>query len=151
MQEPLAHLIERPFSAAERGVIYQVIRSRRHVRHFAADPIPLETLRRILDAAMYVPSVRGTPPSQVIVITSPTRQSMITAAVEAHYTGDASRRSIRPGQGVGRGGTLERMREAPLHLAVTCDRGRGGPVGSARALEPTMDLMPPTNSHIQLD
>jgi hypothetical protein len=62
MQEPLAHLIERTFSAAERGVIYRVIRSRRHVRHFAADPIPMETLWRIFDAAMYVPSARGKPP-----------------------------------------------------------------------------------------
>ena len=65
---------------------------------------------------------------------------MITAAVEARYAGDASRRSNQAGQGIARGSTLERMREAPLHLAVTHDRGRGGPVGSAQTLEPTIGL-----------
>jgi len=57
MQEPLVHLIERTFSAAERSVIYRLIRGCRQVRHFAADPIPMDTLQRILDAALFAPFV----------------------------------------------------------------------------------------------
>ena len=140
MQEPLAHLIERTFSAAECGVIYRVIRSHRHVRRFAANPIPMETLWRILDAAVCVPSVRGKPPWQVILITSSTRRGMLTGAVEALYADDASRPSNRPGQGVAGSGTRERMRPAPRHPVVTYDRSSGSPVGSALALEWTMDL-----------
>ena len=43
MQEPFAQLIERTFSRAARTVIYRLIRSPPHVRHFASDPIPTDT------------------------------------------------------------------------------------------------------------
>ena len=57
MHEPLAQLLERTFSAAEREVIYRLIRGCWQIRHFAADPIPMETLQRILDAALDAPFV----------------------------------------------------------------------------------------------
>ena len=57
MHEPLAQLLERTFSAAERDVIYRLIRGCWQIRHFAADPIPMETLQRILDAALDAPFV----------------------------------------------------------------------------------------------
>jgi hypothetical protein len=44
MQEPFAQSIELTFSSAERTVIYRSIRSPRHVRHFASDPITTDTL-----------------------------------------------------------------------------------------------------------
>ena len=44
MQEPFAQLIECTFSSAERTVIYRLIRSPQHVRHFASDPIPTDTV-----------------------------------------------------------------------------------------------------------
>jgi hypothetical protein len=43
MHEPLAQLLERTYSAAEREVIYRLIRGCGRVQHFAADPIPMET------------------------------------------------------------------------------------------------------------
>src|SRR5262245_62610266 len=42
MHEPLAQLLEWTYSAAEREVIYRLIRGCGQVRHFAADPIPME-------------------------------------------------------------------------------------------------------------
>src|SRR4029077_8194594 len=52
---------ERPFmeefSAADREVVYRVIERRRDVRAFRPDPIPSETLYRILGAAHHAPSV----------------------------------------------------------------------------------------------
>jgi 5,6-dimethylbenzimidazole synthase len=62
MHEPLAQLLERTFSAAEREVIYRLIRGGGQARHFAADPIPQETRRRILDAALEAPFVGEMPP-----------------------------------------------------------------------------------------
>jgi hypothetical protein len=44
MHEPLAQLLARTYSAAEREVIYRLIRGGGQVQHFAADPIPRETL-----------------------------------------------------------------------------------------------------------
>src|SRR5919108_4701392 len=140
MQEPLAHLIEQTFSAAERGVTYRLIRSRRHVRHFAADPIPPDTLLRILEATLYAPFVGGMPPWHVILITSPALRAKITAAVEPRHKGDAYARLDHGGRGGSGPLTFERMAEAPLHLAITYDRGRGGPVVLDRELGPTMDI-----------
>jgi hypothetical protein len=46
MTERFGALMDRTFSAAERGVIYRLIRSRRDIRQFVPDPIALETLLR---------------------------------------------------------------------------------------------------------
>jgi hypothetical protein len=54
---PLAQLLGRAYSAAEREVIYRPICVGGQVRHFAADPIPRETLQRILDVALDAPFV----------------------------------------------------------------------------------------------
>jgi len=140
MHEPLAQLLERTFSAAERDVIYRLIRGCWQIRHFAADPIPMETLQRILDAALDAPFVGDRTPWHIILVTSPALRAHIMAAVEEGYESDASTRPDERGQGVSGALTRERMTEAPLHLAVTYDRGRGGPVGLDRALGPFMDI-----------
>ena len=129
MQEPFAQLIERTFGSAERTVIYRLIRSSRHVRHFASDPIPTDTLQRILDAAWYGQSVGGRAPGQVFLITSPALHTKITSVVHASHTGDASRLSHHRSPRASWSLTSERMAEAPLHRAVTCDRWRGGARG----------------------
>jgi 5,6-dimethylbenzimidazole synthase len=139
MHEPLAQLLERTYSAAEREVIYRLLRGGGQVRHFAADPIPTETLQRILDAAMDAPFVRGVPPWHLIVVTSPTLRARIAAAVGEGHARDASPRPGSRGQARSSARTRARLAEAPLHLAVTYDRG-GGPEGLERALDPTMDV-----------
>jgi 5,6-dimethylbenzimidazole synthase len=138
MHEPLAQLLERTYSAAEREVIYRLIRGGGQVRHFAADPIPMETLQRILDAALDAPFVGRMPPWQFILVTSPALRAGITAAAGGGRRRDASPRPDDRGQA--RSLTRERLAEAPLHLAVTYDRG-GGPVGLERALDPSMDVL----------
>jgi nitroreductase len=91
MQEPFAQLIKRTLSGAKRTVLYRLIRSPRHVRHFASDPIPTDTLQRILDTAWYGQSVGGRAPGQVFLITSPALHTKITSVVHASCAGDASR------------------------------------------------------------
>jgi 5,6-dimethylbenzimidazole synthase len=132
MREPLAQLLERTFSAAEREVIYRVIR--------ATDPIPRETLQRILDAALDAPFVRDMPPWHIILVTSPALRANITAAVEEGRERDASTRPDDRGQASFGTLTREHLAEAPLHLAVTFDVGRGGTVGPDRAQRPSIHM-----------
>src|SRR5262245_17521349 len=82
MREPLAQLLQRTFSAAEREVIYRLVRVRGQVRHFTTDPIPRETLQRILDVALDAPITSDRPAWQLILVTSPVLRANITAAVE---------------------------------------------------------------------
>jgi 5,6-dimethylbenzimidazole synthase len=140
MQEPFAQLIERTFSSAERTVIYRLIRSLQHVRHFASDPIPTDTLQRILDAAWYGSSARGQAPGQVILITSPALRTEITSVVHASNAGEASRLAPRRSPRVFWSHSSEHMTEAPLHLAVTYERGRGSARGIDLAPVPAMAI-----------
>jgi 5,6-dimethylbenzimidazole synthase len=140
MREPLAQLLERTFSATEREVIYRLIRGRGEIRRFATDPIPMETLQRILDAAMDGPSARDLPPCHLILVTSPALRATITAAV-AEDGGRGT--SISPvGREPERSETRrrERMAEAPLHLAVAYDCARGGPARLDCGPRPSTDM-----------
>jgi 5,6-dimethylbenzimidazole synthase len=138
MHEPLARLLQRTYSTAEREVIYRLLRGGGQVRHFAADPIPTETLQRILDAALDAPFVGGMAPWHLIVVTSPAVRTRIAAAVAEGHARDASPHP--GGRSAARSSARKRLAEAPLHLAVTHERG-GGPTGLERALDPTMDVL----------
>jgi 5,6-dimethylbenzimidazole synthase len=140
MHEPLAQLLERTFSATEREVIYRLIRGCGQVRHFAADPIPMETLQRILDTALDAPFVGEVPPWNIIVVTSPALRAHITAAVEEGHERDALTRPDNRGQARSRVLTCIRLAEAPLHLAITYDRGRDDPVALDHAPWLSRDL-----------
>ena len=129
MQEPFAQLIERTFGSAERTVIYRLIRSPRHVRHFASDPIPTDPLQRILDAAWYGQSVGGRAHGQVFLIMSPALHTKITSVVHASYAGDASRPFSSPFAKSVLEPYIRTHGGSTLHFAVTCDRWRGGARG----------------------
>jgi 5,6-dimethylbenzimidazole synthase len=140
MAERLVDVMERTFSAADREVIYRLLRSRRDIRQFAPDPIPPDTLRRILEAAHHAPSVGFMQPWNFIVITSAPLRAQIKAlfdevnAREAQTVLDPHRRRLY------RSLKLEGLLEAPLNLAVTCDRRRGRPFVLGRAPVPDTDI-----------
>jgi len=48
---------------------YEVVRTRRSVRAYRADPVPQETLHRVLDTARIAPSGSNRQPTRLIVIT----------------------------------------------------------------------------------
>jgi nicotinate-nucleotide--dimethylbenzimidazole phosphoribosyltransferase len=140
MHEPLAQLLARTYSAAEREVIYRLIRGGGQVRHFAADPIPRETLQRILDAALDAPFMGEIPPWQLILVTSPALRATITAAVEEDSEQDASTRPDDHDLDLSGALTRERLAEAPLHLAITYDHGRNRSMGLDRARGPASGI-----------
>lgn len=114
------------FSAADREVFYRVIERRRDVRAFRPDPIPSETLYRILGAAHHAPSVGLMQPWNFIVIQDADTKARVkeifleeNEKAAAHYSG--------PRASLYRSLKLEGIQEAPVNLCVTADRTRAGP------------------------
>jgi 5,6-dimethylbenzimidazole synthase len=140
MTERLVDLMDRTFSTTEREVIYRLIRSRRDIRQFAPDPIPPETLLRILEAAHYVPSVGFMQPWNFILLTSPQLRAQIKALFEEVNEGEAHRVADQSRQQLYRSLKLEGLLESPLNIAVTCDRRRGAPFVLGRTPVPDTDI-----------
>jgi 5,6-dimethylbenzimidazole synthase len=140
MTERFADLMDRTFSAAEREVIYRLIRSRRDIREFAPDPIPPETLLRILEAAHHAPSVGFMQPWNFVLITSPHLRTQIKALFEEINEGEAHRLVDQTRKQLYRSLKLEGLLESPMNLAVTCDRRRGKPFVLGRSPVPDTDI-----------
>ncbi len=125
--------------AAQRDALYAVIGARRDVRRFRPDPVPAETLGRLLGAAHQAPSVGHSQPWRFIVVRDPDvrqraalmadRQRLRQAAV---LEPDAARRLLDL--------QLEGIREAPLGVVVCCDRRSAAAGVLGRATFPDADL-----------
>jgi len=108
-----------------RGV-YEAIARRRDLRSFRPDPIPHDTLARILAAAHQAGSVGFMQPWDFIVVEDVALRGAIRAHVDAErvraadaFTGARREQYLAY--------KLEGILEAPLNLCVTCDRERSGP------------------------
>jgi 5,6-dimethylbenzimidazole synthase len=127
------------FHENEKDAIYRVIRERRDVRRFKSNPIPEETLRRILSAAMQAPSVGYMQPSNFILIDDQeVRQKVHASFLKANEEAKA----LFPGERGEKYASLklEGILECALNICVTCDRERFGTVGLGRTCQPEMDL-----------
>jgi 5,6-dimethylbenzimidazole synthase len=107
--------------------VYDAIHARRDVRRFRTDPLPDDALRRILEAAHSAPSVGYMQPWDFILVRDPATRERVhssflreNARAAQGYSGE--RRELYESL------KLEGLREAPLHLCITCDRERGGNV-----------------------
>lgn len=119
--------------------LYEAIYSRRDVRRFQTEQIADDVLTRILDAAHHAGSVGFMQPWNFIVIRDfDVRQQVHelftkeNARAAENYSGD--RRELYDSL------KLAGIREAPISVAVTCDRSRHGPVVLGRNSMPEMDL-----------
>lgn len=106
--------------------VYDAIYARRDVRQFRSDPVADEVLTRLLRAAHHAGSVGFMQPWNFVVIRSPTVRGRIhdvfaeaNRRAAAQYNGEraALYDSLK----------LQGILDAPLNLAVTCDRERNGP------------------------
>ncbi len=111
---------------AWRRGLYETITRRRDMRSFLPDPIPDETLARILLAAHQAGSVGLSQPWNFLVVEDRAVRAQVRAHVEAERLRaaeafDHERRekylSFK----------LEGILDAPLNLCVTCDQERFGP------------------------
>jgi len=136
----LAFVEAGPFPEADRAAVYRAIETRRDVRgQFLPDPIEPALLRRLLEAAHRAPSVGFMQPWNFVVV----RDRAVHARVhEAFGRANAAAARLFP-DAAGekyRALKLEGLREAPVHVVVTCDRERCGPVVLGRTHDPAMDL-----------
>ncbi|KAF0677216.1 5,6-dimethylbenzimidazole synthase [Profundibacterium mesophilum] len=130
----------RSFSDAEKQALYDIIAARRDVRNeFLPDPIDPDALRRVLEAAHAAPSVGFMQPWNFILIRDEEKRKVICKAFsEANEEAASMFPSER--QALYRSLKLEGIAKAPLNIAVTCDRARGGEVILGRTHNKDMDI-----------
>lgn len=119
--------------------LYEAIYSRRDVRRFQTDQIADDVLARILDAAHHAGSVGFMQPWNFIVVRSLDVRQQVhelftreNARAAENYTGE--RRELYDSL------KLAGILEAPVSVAVTCDRRRQGPAVLGKNSMPEMDL-----------
>jgi 5,6-dimethylbenzimidazole synthase len=128
------------FSPVEREAVYKVMRARRDVRRFRPDPVPPDVLVRILQMAHLAPSVGFMQPWNFLLIASAEVRRQIKVLFEEENARqlaavpDAGRKDLYAAL------KLEGILEAPLNLAVTCDRSRDAPFVLGRGPMPETDL-----------
>lgn len=123
-----------------RATLYNIIFNRRDVRgEFKSDPIDEAVLARLLIAAHHAPSVGFMQPWNFLLINEDkVRKSVydlfIKANEEAASLFDGEKKNLYQSL------KLEGLLTAPLHLCITCDRNRAGPVVLGRTHMSDMDL-----------
>lgn len=128
------------FTNADRATLYRVIEARRDIRAFRSDAIPADVLRRILQAAHHAPSVGFMQPWNFILVADLELRRRVRASFEATNQAELARIGDEERRKLYRSFKLEGILEAPLNLAVTCDRQRDQPFVLGRAPMPDTDL-----------
>ncbi|HEX8360064.1 MAG TPA: nicotinate-nucleotide--dimethylbenzimidazole phosphoribosyltransferase [Longimicrobium sp.] len=114
------------FAPRAKQAVYDAIALRRDIRSFRPDPVPDETLLRILGAAHRAGSVGFMQPWDFVVVRSPERRARIydlfrraNDRAARHWRGDRGKKYLAL--------KLQGVLDAPLGICVTCDTRRGGP------------------------
>lgn len=128
------------FSEVERQALYRVMKLRRDIRHFSSKPVPDEVLERILEAAHTAPSVGFMQPWNFILVTSVQLRQNIRILFEQTNQAELAKLTDYRKSQLYRRLKLEGILEAPLNIAVTCDRQRDAPFVLGRGSMPEMDL-----------
>jgi 5,6-dimethylbenzimidazole synthase len=130
----------RVFSKTERQALHDIIAARRDVRNeFLPDEVPPEALRRVLEAAHAAPSVGFMQPWNFILLRDAAQRRRVHDAFAAANE-EAAQMFEAGRQAQYRALKLEGILKAPLNIAVTCDRTRGGKVVLGRTHNRDMDL-----------
>ena len=111
------------FSPEERNGVYRAIQQRRDIRHFRPDPIPDDTLARLIRAAHHGPSVGFMQPWDFILVRDVERRQKVKELFTRERQAaacffDEPRRSHYLSL------KLEGLLDAPVNLCVTCDPTR---------------------------
>jgi len=120
-----------PFDGVFREQLDLLLRSRRDVRHFRADPVDPALVQRLLEAAMLAPSVGFSQPWRWVLVNNPAlRAALFADHVMAKDEAGQMYEGERSSQY--RGLKLSGMQEAPLHIAVfaDCSTGAGHGLGT---------------------
>jgi 5,6-dimethylbenzimidazole synthase len=128
------------FTASERDTVHRVIKARRDIRHFSSRPVPEEAMHRILEAAHHAPSVGFMQPWNFIMVTSRDIRRQIKDSFERTNRQQLAQLTEKERKELYRSLKLEGIMEAPVNVAVTCDRRRDAPFVLGRGPMPETDL-----------
>ncbi len=128
------------FSGPEREAVYRAIFERRDVRrNFLPSSIPDEVLAKILKAAHHAGSVGFMQPWDFVVVRNDDTKRKVKTLFQRTNAKAATRyRGARAA--LYRSLKLEGIEEAPINIAVTCSRQRGGPHVLGRSTVRDTDL-----------
>ena len=102
------------------------MRTRRSVRHFSREPIPIDAVERCIDAAAQAPSGANKQPWTFVLVTDPLTKSAIREAAEqeerAFYAGRASERWIEDLAELGTGPDKPFLEDAPALIVIFAQR-----------------------------
>ncbi|MBA2393245.1 MAG: nicotinate-nucleotide--dimethylbenzimidazole phosphoribosyltransferase [Ktedonobacteraceae bacterium] len=127
------------FPSSWREGVYQAIYRRRDVRHFRPDPIPMDALARVLDAAHHAPSVGFMQPWTFIVISDQQTRLRVHDLYERERIA-AAQFFDEPRRTQYLSFKLEGILDAPLNVCITCDPTRAGAAVLGRNSMPETDL-----------
>ncbi|WP_436344308.1 5,6-dimethylbenzimidazole synthase [Natronorubrum sp. FCH18a] len=127
------------FTDAEREAVYKTIYARRDIRRFRADPIPEDTLERLIRAAHHAPSVGFSQPWDLIVVRDDETKAAI-AEIADRAVAAAREGYQEPTKSEFADLKLEGIRESPINVCVTCDPTRGAPHVLGRSSMQRMDV-----------
>jgi 5,6-dimethylbenzimidazole synthase len=123
------------FDAAFREQFAELLRWRRDVRRFRADPIPAQLIEKLLGLASLAPSVGLSQPWRFVLVETSARRAAIaenfSRANDAALNGYAGERQARYARL-----KLEGLSQAPVHLAVCADETTGQGHGLGRQTMP---------------
>lgn len=123
------------FNDRFRHELRQLLRWRRDVRHFRADPIDPATIDELLDLACLAPSVGNAQPWRFVSVDDAANRAAIVANFQ-----DANQRALGGYQGeraqLYAALKLAGLKEAPRHLAVFCDEATSQGAGLGRQTMP---------------
>jgi 5,6-dimethylbenzimidazole synthase len=128
------------FTEEEKEGLYKSIYTRRDVRTFLSDPIPEETIMKLLNAAHHGPSVGFMQPWNFIMVsTDKVKERLAWAAdkerraLAIHYEDTRQDEFLNL--------KIEGIKQAPITICVTCDPTRGGSHVLGRNSIPETDIM----------
>ncbi len=119
--------------------VYEAIYRRRDVRRFRSDPVPMDMLARILDAAHHAPSVGFMQPWNFIVVADHLTREKVQDLFERERVA-AAQFFDEPRRSEYLALKLAGILDAPLNLCVTCDPTAAGPAVLGRNSVPETDL-----------
>jgi len=125
------------FTEPEIAAVYRAMRERRDMRHFLPDPVDLNVLVRLLEAAHLAPSVGLMQPWRFVHITDPALRREIHKLVEAERTATAQALGERQEEFLRL--KVEGILQCGELLVAALMDGREGHVFGRRTL-PEMDL-----------
>jgi F420 biosynthesis protein FbiB-like protein len=112
--------IDRPTNA---NLLLDLIKSRRSVRRYTSEPIPEETILRLLEAGSWAPSAHNRQPWRFAVLTGPADQERLAGVMSARLRADRSADGDDPGdieRDVAR--SFARLTGAPVLIVVCLSR-----------------------------